>query len=464
MINIFAYALNVFRAAFIWILSVTMVGQLVPAGRDHTFDIDLLSARYTARAQILTRSIERTFYNRRIPMLHNSSRNHFTPSGAWDAAALLTLYTQMARLNGESCPRKNPYIRKADRVIFMLGFYARNNPNDAFPIYTGTWSMFQRRIDTSRPGVYVYYDDNMWIGRDLVKLYNLTGNTRYLDHAIAIADMLIDEGWDYLEPDMFTQHFGQPYGGPMPEAGPMGGFYWRCDKAGHFGEGMAYRVSMNVCSNGPVIQFLVMLANALDDEALAEHYVSYAMMSYRFLRYIERPDGVFADRMYLYTDADENITGIHGRIGGALTYNSGTPISSAIELYRRTGEAHFLEDAIRWGRAAHAYFPRQSTVEGLPTFLDLPWFREILLMGYIDLYPHYPGALAFIQVMENALNHGYEHHRLRGVLGFNQNHIPRNWVDGFADNAQKQNGAALEQIPNAGIYAALAMFYASRGE
>jgi len=443
MINIFAYALNAIRAAFIFLLSATMVGSLVPAGRDYTFGIECKAERYEARARILASSIEITHYNKFIPMLHNNSSNHFTPSGCWDAAALLTMYTQLARLDGRN--RNNPFVREADRVLYMLEFYGRRELFNGFSIATGEWSMFRNNIDDSVPENHVYYDDNMWIGRDLVALYNLTGNERYLNHAIAIADMLIAEGWDYLDEDMFTVHFGRAPGGPL------GGWYWRDDK-----------VSLHVCSNGPAIQYFVMLANAigLEDER-AQAYIDYAKMSYRFLRYLERPNGVFWDLMNFHKDEGNKITGIRGPAGASWTYNSGTPISSAIELYKLTGEQHYLDDAIRWGAGAHAYFPRESTVPGVKTFLDLPWFREILLMGYMDLYAYdKENALGYIQAMETAINYGYEHHRLNGVFGYNKNHIPRDWVNGFRDDEQKQSGAALEQIPNAGIYAALSMFYA----
>jgi len=446
MINLFAYALHAIRAAFIFLLSLTVLGTPQLAGRDFTFDIDNRAERYAARAQVLVDAIEHNFYNSRIPMLNNSSSNRFTPSGCWDVAALLTMYTQMARLDGRS--EHNPFVRDADRVLYMLGFYGRRERFDGFGIYTGEWSMIRYRIDDRVPENHVYYDDNMWIGRDLVKLYNLTSDVRYLNHAIAIADMLIEEGWDDLCEDMFTEFFGRAPGGPL------GGWYWRdC------------RVALHVCSNGPAIQYFIMLANAIGvEDERAQVYIDYAMRSYRFLRYLERPNGVFWDLMNFYKDDDNNIIGIRGPWGPSWTYNSGTPISSAIELYRLTGEAEFLEDAIRWGRAAHDYFPREVEGTDVLTFRDLPWFREILLMGYMDLFEFYPPAVEFIRTMEAAINYGYEHNRLAGVLGFQRNMIARNWVYGFYNEDAMRSGTALEQIPNAGIYAALAMFYQQNPE
>jgi len=439
MFNIFTYALNCLRGAFIFLLSVTCAGLLRPAGADATFAMEGKAEKYEARARILAASTERNFFDKLSPMLHNNSSNWFTPSGCWDATALLTMYTKLAEIDGK-------YVRGADRAIYTLGFYGRaaspSEPPGSFSAYTGEWSMFQNAVTDGD----VYYDDNMWVGRDLVALYNLTGNKKYLDRAVVIADMIIAEGWTDLSEAMFADKFGAAPGGPL------GGFYWRDD-----------RVALHVCSNGPAIQFLTLLS-AVADNGRGDAYLDYAMKSYRFLRYLERDNGVFWDLMTFHKDADNNVVGINAREGASFSYNSGTPISSGVELYKATGDAAYLDDAKRWARSADLFFAKDSSVPGVKTFTDLPWFREILLMGYIDLHPFDADALDYIQNMEAAINYGYENHRLNGVLGWHKNIIPRNWVEGFADEAERQSAAALEQIPCAGIYASLAMFYDRRAD
>ena len=431
MFNVFAYALHCVRAAVIFLLSAACAGLLGPAGVDSTFAMEDKAEKYLARASILAASAERNFFDKLSGMLHNSSSNHFTPSGCWDVTALLTMYTKLAEFDCR-------YVKCADRAIYALGFYGRKTQGGGFSAYTGKWTMFQNASDGQ-----VYYDDNMWVGRDLVKLYSLTGDTKYLRRAITIADMIIAEGWTDLDEAMFGQRFGRAPGGPL------GGFYWRDD-----------HVSLHMCSNGPAAQFLTLLS-AVADNGKGASYLEYAQKCYRFLGYLEQGNGVFWDLMRFHKDSENNITGIAGPEGGALTYNSGTPISSAVELYRATGGAAYLEDAKRWGRCADAYFARNSAVPGVKNFTDLPWFREILLMGYIDLYEFDADALGYIQNMEGSINYGYENHRLNGVLGYNKNIIPRGWVDGFADEDARKTAAALEQIPCAGIYASLAGFYAS---
>jgi len=438
MLNIFTYALSALRGALIFLLSVTSVGLLGPAGPDKTFAMESKAEKYQARAQILTASIERNFFDKASAMLHNNSANWFTPSGCWDVTALLTVYTKMAAIDKK-------YVKDADRTIYALGFYGRKTPGGGFSAYTGDWSMIQNNIVPDDVDSHVYYDDNMWVGRDLVELYRITGDKKYLHHAIVIADMIIAEGWTDLDEAMFAARFGRDPGGPL------GGFYWRSD-----------RVALHVCSNGPAIQFLAQLSRVADNGKGAE-YLDYAKKSYRFLTYLERDNGVFFDLMNFHKDENNNVIGINRAEGASWTYNSGTPISSAIELYKLTGDSAYLEDAERWGRGADAFFAKTSPVEGVKAFTDLPWFREILLMGYIDLYEFEPDALGYIQNMEGSINYGYENHRLNGVLGWHKNIIPRDWVDGFKDDDAKKSATALEQIPCAGIYASLAMFYGELG-
>ncbi len=429
MLNYFTYALGYLRGVLVFLLGLTCTGLLGPAGPDATFGMANKAEQYHARAAILAESNERNFFDKASRVLHNDSGNWFSPSGCWDAAALLTMYTKMAALDKK-------YVKGADRAIYALGFYGRATSGGGFSAYTGAWAPRQNASDGQ-----VYYDDNMWVGRDLVELYRLTGDKKYLDRAVIIADMLIAEGWINLDENMFTQKFGRTPGGPL------GGFYWRDDHD-----------ALHVCSNGPAAQFLTQLSQVAENGKEAA-YLETAQKCYRFLQYMENGNGVFWDLMRFHKDADNNITGIDERTGGIFSYNAGTPISAAVELYKTTGDAAYLNDAKRWGRSADAYFAKESPVEGVMTYTDLPWFREILLMGFIDLYAFEPDALGYIENMEHSLNYGYENHRLNGVLGWQKNIIPQDWVNGFANKDAKKNAAALEQIPCAGIYASLARFY-----
>ena len=437
MINYLTYAFGCLRGAFIWLLSATCAGLLGPAVPDATYAMANKAEKYLARAQILTASTERSYFDKANGVLHNNPSNWFGASGCWDVTALLTMYTKMAALDKK-------YLKDADRAIYALGFYGRETPGGAFSAYTGERTNRQNASNGD-----VYYDDNMWVGRDLVELYRITGDKKYLDRASIIADMLIAEGWTDLDEAMFEERFGRAPGGPL------GGFYWRDDHA-----------ALHACSNGPAVQFLTLLSQVADN-GKGESYLDYAQRCYRFLTYLENVggdwDGVFWDLMRFTKDEDNNITGIHERAGVPLTYNSGTPISSAAALYRVTGDESYLEDAKRWGYHADRYFAKNSPVPGIKAYENglKTWFREILLMGFIDLYEFDADALGYIENMEGSINYAYENHRLNGVLGWQRNIFPKSWVEGFRDEDEMKTQEALAQIPCAGVYASLAGFYRS---
>ena len=92
----------------------------------------------------------------------------------------------------------------------------------------------------------ISYDDDMWLARDIVYMYELTGDQKYLDYAIEIADYLIKYAYVDLDPQIFID-FGIEGVNPEKE---MGGFYWD-----------SYLDMLHTCSNGPAIIFIVIHIN-----------------------------------------------------------------------------------------------------------------------------------------------------------------------------------------------------------
>ncbi|MDR1735121.1 MAG: glycoside hydrolase family 76 protein [Oscillospiraceae bacterium] len=431
MFNFLAYALRLPRALIVFMLSLTCTGLLQTAAPDRTYRMTDPAEKYQARAEILMQSTAANLFDKGSRMVHSNSYNWLWTAGCWGTSSFLTAYTKLAALDAK-------YYWDVQKSLDALRFYSRSDADGHFDGYTGTWAFFPGTAEGT-----LYYDDNMWILRDNIFLYQQTDKHKYLETAQAIADMLLREGWDDIPEEYFTAKFG------TPPAGPVGGFYWNDD----------YN-AMHVCSNGPAVQSLAMLSQIADNGRGAE-YLSYAESAYRFLTYLEKPNGVFWDLMTFTKDEENRITGINRCEGQSYSYNSGTPISSAVELYKVTGDAAYLADASRWAAGADAFFAQESSVPGLKEYTDLPWFREILLMGFIDVYPYDNTVLPFIQHMEDSINYAYENHRLGGILGWNQNLMPTAWVGGFADSESMKSMTSLNQCPMSGIYASLAAFYAA---
>lgn len=128
-------------------------------------------------------------------MLNANNNYRFYASGNWDATALLTMYTKLAALDLD-------YIEDCNAAIAALTYYGKEVDGE-FAGFSDSWA--ETPFGSSSGGC---YDDNMWVGRDLVSLYEITGDSRFLDMAIRIADFLIADAWQELDEGMFADYFG----------------------------------------------------------------------------------------------------------------------------------------------------------------------------------------------------------------------------------------------------------------
>lgn len=421
--------LTIFIKTVATVLSVLVSCTFLPPNDYPPFNPDDPAAVYESRARMLADSYYANYFCESGKYLKQYNVRPES-SGCWDLTAMLTVMTKVSAFDAG-------YVKKADTVLKALSYYSRVE-NGMFYGYTGGRASHPF---TATSGV--YYDDNMWIGRDLVELYKTTGHRRYLDAAFDIADMLIRDGYTDLDPVMFFDKFG------VYPAGAIGGFYWNYAHD-----------ALHTCSNAPAVQFLAALS-AVADNGKAEEYIDYAIKSYRFLKYLERSDGVFHDLMRFHKGEGNVIVSVAGPDGPPYSYNSGAPMTAAVELYEQTGEAHYLDDAKRWAACADAYFARDTQTEGLKSYTDLVWFREILLNGYAAVVKYDPSVLPYIQNMENSVNHAYDRYRMCGVFCLYKGFLPTDWVNGYAGlfSDDRWLPSALSQIPHAGIYATLAEIY-----
>ena len=283
-------------------------------------------------------------------------------------------------------------------------------------------------------GIENVYDDQMWLIRELMRAYKLTGTAEYLHEAQYLADYVID-GWDCLR-----DANGEEYGG----------ITW----------GPGYN-SKHACSNAPIVQPLVWLyeASATEDEKAdytyyycdasnkrvstttkrSEVYLAFAKKIYAWQKkYLLKPSGVYWDMMGGVTGAiqyeKEGTTTYRAHVdvgnpgGTAYTYNSGTMLSGAAELYRVTGDDSYRADLVSLSRAtwqvfAHmvkringvAYYQYpidESATNGFNT-----WFDNVLMRAYWDALP-YNGVFSAkcLIYFQQDLDYGFEHYLSDGFL------------------------------------------------
>lgn len=317
-------------------------------------------------------------------------------------------------------------------------------------------------------GIENVYDDQMWICRELVRAYRLTNNRTYLNVATTLANYCID-GWDCC-----LDAQGNEYGG----------ISW----------GPGYN-SKHSCSNAPLIQPLVWLSEIYrtDDERAvlyyrwidadgnrlkeqrkrSEVYADFAAKVYAWQKknLLDRSTGVYYDMLgadntlkYVTVNGIEYRTHVDtGRPGGtAYTYNSGTMLCGAAELFRTTGDAAYDTDLYNLSRSCYSRFGSQKRIDGeryrqYPTDSKATsgfncWFNNVLMRACVDVCAvseQCRFAESILTDFQTNLDYAWEHFRTDGFL-------PISLLTGWGDSPVTKG---FHQLAFASEYAMLAVWH-----
>ena len=145
-------------------------------------------------------------------------------------------------------------------------------------------------------------------------------------------------------------------------------------------------------------------------------------------------DGVYDDMMggydspdikYVTIDGERYRTGskLRDRVGPAITYNSGTMLSGAADLFRVTSDATYQTDLAELTDNSFAYFAKPEAAKpGCYTF-DVSgfcnWFNGVLMRGYVDAYSTHTAAASCIEAFQNNLDYAYENYQYKHMLPTN---------------------------------------------
>jgi predicted alpha-1,6-mannanase (GH76 family) len=210
------------------------------------------------------------------------------------------------------------YWPQAHAMDVVVDAYERSGAQfwlDLYPLWWRGIPEFNR--SAGAPGLWwnAYVDDMEWIVLAQTRMYATTGNEEYYETARQIYDDWIWPTW-----------------GPESEAPWHGGITWKVDVG----------KSKNACSNGPAAIAAARLYRMYGDGKRTgkprEAYLGEALKIYGWLRdNLYRPeDGGVSDNM-----------NAEGRVSRAVyTYNNGTFIGAAVELYKILGDKRFLTEAV----------------------------------------------------------------------------------------------------------------------
>lgn len=336
---------------------------------------------------------------------------------------------------------------------------------------TKEWSVYavdrvNRKGRANVTGVLNVYDDQMWLVRELLESYRLTGNEDYLQKAEYLTEYVLD-GWDTTIDESGREHGGIPWG------------------PGY--------VTKHACSNGPIISPLVWLHEiykAKDGQIehrfidpndkktrkavmrpKSEYYLEYAKKVYDWQkRHLLNEKGVYTDMMggcgtckiQYETVSGEKYrvnTPLNRAVGQDYTYNSGTMLSGAADLYRATQEVQYLNDGKALSDSSFRAFA--SPQPDMPGFYRYQvsgfrnWFNGVLLRGYMDLKPVYSAVDTYMATFQKNLDYGYENHLYRGLL-------PTDLLRGWGRDKAGQGVEGMFQFAFAAQYAVLSKYEYTR--
>ncbi len=308
-------------------------------------------------------------------------------------------------------------------------------------------------------GVLNVYDDQMWLVRELIEAYKLTGETKYLDKAEYLTAYVLD-GWDCTLDANGNEN---------------GGITWG---PGYF--------TKHSCSNGPMVSPLVWLSEiykgkgdqvtyryiGADKKRLektenkSDYYLHFAKAVYDWQKsHLLIPEsGVYDDMMgggnaINYEEVDgvryRANTPLPDRCGPAITYNSGTMLSGAADLYAATGDNVYLEDLKALSDNSFKYFAKPSTSKKGYYEWDLSgfrtWFNGVLMRAYAEAYQYHNTNADYLDAFQKSLDYGYDNYLKEGML-------PTNLLLGWNRDKSKNNSEGMFQFTYGAEFAVLATY------
>lgn len=311
-------------------------------------------------------------------------------------------------------------------------------------------------------GIENVYDDQMWLVREFLEAYKVTGDNKYLVKAEYLTEYVLD-GWDCTRDASGVER---------------GGIAW----------GPGY-VTKHACSNGPMVSPLVWLHEIYKDKNdevtyryidaadkvtrvttqvnKGEYYLDFARKIYAWQKSkLLRGDGVYDDMRGGCSPGSPETESINGtlyrkgstcqdRVGPAITYNSGSMLSGGADLYRVTGDNAFLEDAKKLSDASFQYFAKLGQTKADYYTYDISgfrnWFNGVLMRAYVDIAPAYGNVDPYIGSFQKNLDYAYDNFVYKGFL-------PTNLLVGWSRDNGKNNTEGMFNFAFAAEYAVLSQY------
>ena len=202
-----------------------------------------------------------------------------------------------------------------------------------------------------------FYDDNEWIGLELVQRYRMTGDQAALARARQIFELVVF-GWD-ADPTH-----------PCP-----GGTFWTQ---------APWSQDRNTVSNGPGAELGLQLYELTAAPTQKAHYLEWSTKMYDWVNgCLLAPNGLYWDHIDLAGNIEKT----------QWSYNQGTMIGANALFYRITGDHVYRDRASAIADAALAYYGAAGRLYKQDPPFNAIFFKNLLLLDSVDHDPRYRQAM-----------------------------------------------------------------------
>lgn len=199
-----------------------------------------------------------------------------------------------------------------------------------------------------------YYDDNGWVGLELLRAHELTRQVDPL-HRAGLVFTFIASGWD-----------------TSPSRPAPGGVFWAKT---------LWCRDRNTASTAPG----ALLALRLYDYTGLEEYITWAERMYDWVRStLLSPEGLYWDHIDLSGQIERTF----------WSYNQGVMIGAGVRLAQATGDATYLAQAEQTAAAAMNFYGEGDRLDAQGAGFNAIFFKNLLLLDRVSPNPAYRELMA----------------------------------------------------------------------
>lgn len=339
--------------------------------------------------------------------------NEVSKAYLWSHFGALGMQYHLCKLYPDNQNYKSDYKDMLDALKY---YKSRNSTDTVVKYHSG------RGLYPNTGSGEVFFDDNIWVARNMLFAYDVFGEDFYLQETKRIVNYIYT-GWN----------------------DEIGGLVW--NERGLTDQGTEQELERGLSANACSIIVNAWLYQLTGEQS----YLTWANKFYEFCKRVQDPE------TYMYYNGIHTIIQDGKRLNGSVnkayySYNPGSMIIADLYLYEITNEQEYLTDAFRAAKAAYDIFLMLDLGKNVQYYNDYVWFTAILMESYYALYQYDSETIKpYIDVFQKSIDYAYENYKNENGL------LPYNYATGFSSSNSANDRSLLTQAGTAEIYVLLGL-------